>query len=203
MISLATLRTEIADAPSQTPPPLEPPETIGIGDGVQTIFFLRYRNVADGTLTVYFGADAPANTQPGPPVYTAQLASTWSHLDGIVTFAAAPVVGTLVAARYTASYFSDVDLQGYLDRAAARHSDDSDLLKQAHADVIGAMLSNTAALELIHHADYSRDRSQVVRALTELRKSFIAELTTSPQTGANVPYGGTVSMALRPYSDTR
>jgi hypothetical protein len=69
-VNVAQVRTAIADRPQLWPQAAEPPELLGIADGTQTIFTLRFENYIPGTLTIY-EATPPAAGSGAAPSWTA------------------------------------------------------------------------------------------------------------------------------------
>jgi hypothetical protein len=63
-VSVAQVRTQIADRPQYYPPAAASPEIIGYGDGASTIFSLTYENYIPGTLTLYTAAAPAAGAAP-------------------------------------------------------------------------------------------------------------------------------------------
>jgi hypothetical protein len=71
-VTLAQVRTQIADRPQIYPPPSALPEICGYGDGVATTFALGYENMIPGSLTVY---TAPIPAAGQAPTFTAMPAT--------------------------------------------------------------------------------------------------------------------------------
>ncbi|MGH7757479.1 MAG: hypothetical protein ACREM8_14505, partial [Vulcanimicrobiaceae bacterium] len=104
-VAITDVRTQISDQPRWWPAVAEPPDSIGVGDGVGKLFQLRYPNVQAGTLTIYFGV--PPASAPGSTTYTAQPSAGYTvSATGLITFTTAPAAGNLVATRYQATAFS-------------------------------------------------------------------------------------------------
>jgi hypothetical protein len=73
-ITVANVRTQISDRPQIWPPMAQPPETIGIGDGVTLIFSLRFENYIPNTLTVSLATPSTG----APPTWTALNAAAYT-----------------------------------------------------------------------------------------------------------------------------
>lgn len=80
-ISVANVRTQISDRPQIWPPMAQPPETIGIADGVNLIYSLRFENYIPNTLTVFM-AQPSTGTPP-----------TWTAVNGAAYTVGAPDPG--------------------------------------------------------------------------------------------------------------
>lgn len=91
MVTLDQVRTQISDRAQIWPAQSDPPELIGIGDGVATIFGLRFENSIPGSLTVY---TAPATTagSGAAPVWTA-VSTTPSVIVGTTSETAVAAAG--------------------------------------------------------------------------------------------------------------
>lgn len=193
-VSLAQIRTHVADRPQIWPPMASEPEIIGIGDGVATIFSLQFENYISGTLTVYQAtAPAPGQTTTFAAVSATQYTVGGSSSSGtaatnaIITFNAAPAAGTLIAARYQATAFSDADLQTYLDTATSLYADDGSVKSKVLYDLIPVILADQRRLEMLAEGDSKKDRAAYINGLLKLRDSLRADFANAPQPGADVP----------------
>lgn len=289
-VTVANIRTQIADRPQAYPPMAADPEIIGTADGVATQFSLQFENFIAGTLTVYqsqssgggpagqsitFTAINPTsstivgttsttavptpggyaitpvsmvNISPGvyllvdlPPnqeiVKVASVTgTTWtasftlSHTSGfaiagapvyivgapnalpaataatnqIVTFAAPPAAGTLIAARYQATAFSDADLATFLANAQVLYGgDDRTLRKATQFDIIDAILMDQRRLEMLGQGEYRRDPGAYIRALQSLKDELRKDIAGSPVYGSDIPALGVTSAPARRYQGIR
>ncbi len=210
-VTLAQVRTQIADRPQLWPNVGDPPELIGTGDGTSTIFSLRFENFIAGTLTIY---TAPAPVTGATTAWTAVSAtlytvggsgspSSTAATNAIITFATAPASGVLIGARYQSVAFSDADLSAYLSRAQAMYSDDISVLKRCTFDLIDIILLDQRRCEMISQGDYKRDPAMYVRTLSTLKESLRKDLAGGPQPGANIPQLLVGSSPARRYGPFR
>lgn len=195
-VTLSQIRTQIADRPQIYPPYNTDPELIGVADGVATIFSLQFENYIPGTLTVY---TAPAPSAGAQTTFTAISASQYvvgspgggvnatNATNAIITFVAAPAAGTLVAARYQATAFSDADLQVYLAQNQAKYSDDQSIKKGCQFDLIDAILMDQRRLEMLAQGDDRKDRSAYINGLLKIKEALRKDLSGDPTPGKSTP----------------
>ena len=185
-ISLTDVRAQISDTARWFPAVAEAPDIVGVGDGANVTFQLRFPNYVASTLVVSLGT-VPAQA-PGSTAFVTQNASTYNvSATGLLTFTTAPAVGLLVATRYQCTAFSDAMLASYLVRAQAVQGDDRLTLKQVQFDLIDVLLGNPELLMVIRQGDYSRDPGRVFSALSKLKDDLRKDLTGDPRPGRSVP----------------
>ncbi len=201
-VNLTDVRTQISDTPRWIPAVTEPPDAIGLGDGVQTVFQIRYPNFVPSTLVVSLGT--VPTTLPGSTSFATQPPSSYTlTASGIITFAAAPVAGSVVATRYQATAFSDAQLANYLARAQAIQSDDRLVLKQVQFDLIDVLLGNPELLMVIRQGDYAKDPGHVASALMKLKDDIRKDLTGDPRPGRAIPAMTIGTQTRTPYEPPR
>jgi hypothetical protein len=208
VVTLAQVRSQIADRPQIYPPASGDPEIIGFGDGTATIFGLSFENFISGTLTVFFGT-------PGAPGVAMTFAAVSSTLytvgtpspgaataatNQIITFAAPPATGTIVAARYQATAFSDTELQEYLTNAQLLYTDDRTVLKGVTFDLIDVILMDQRRLEMLAQGDYKRDAAAYAAGLIKLKESLRKDLTGDPLPGKSIPQIAFATNAANRYA---
>lgn len=196
-VTVEMVRTEIADRPIIWPPYVAEPEIIGNGYGEATIFGLQFENYIPNTLTIYVASAPVAGSAPSfvavnPSNYTVGAPSPGpdgtAATNAIITFTAAPASGSLIAARYQATAFSDTDLTTYLTNAqAANWPDDRTTLKAVLYDIIPAILADQRRCDVISQDNYRRDPSGFTTRLLLLRASLEKDLTGLPLPGMDVP----------------
>lgn len=197
-VTLAQVRTQIADRPQLFPPNAQPPDLIGTGDGNATIFSLRYENYIPGTLTIYT-ATPPTPGSGSGPTWTAVSPSNYivgssnpgpnqtGATNAIITFNTAPAAGMLIGSRYQVTAFSDADLSGYLSRAQALYTDDYLVLKRVQFDIIDVLLVDRERLLIVAQGDYREDPASYEAALHQIKESLRIDLEGGPQAGTNIP----------------
>lgn len=211
-VTVAQCRTQVSDRPQVWPPTAQPPELIGIGDGVATIFTLRYENFIPNTLTVYT-ATPPASGSAKKPTWVAVSATAYTvgapdpgpdataATNATITFAAAPAAGVMVGARCQVTAFSDTDLAAYLARAQALYQDDLSVLKRVQYDIIDVILMDYEKLVMLAQGDYRKDASAYANALHNLKAELRLDLEGGPVAGAAVPqiaFGASVARRYQP-----
>lgn len=216
-VTVAMVRSQIADRPQSFPPEGTDPEVLGIGDGSRTIFALSFENFIAGTLTV-FTALAPAAGVPA--IFTAALPQSYkigtpalnaagtapiatAATNQIVTFQTAPAYGTIVGARYQATAFSDADLAGYLSRALIQWPDDRLALKAVQFDLIDVILMDQRRLEMLSQGDFRSDKSAYIQGLRSQKATLGAELQGSITPGRSTPSLGVGVAGFRRYGSWR
>lgn len=178
------------------PPAAVEPEILGYGDGVATIFSLSFENFITGTLTVFI---APAPSAASPAVFVAQASNTYTigaptsagvqtaATNQVVTFNPAPIPGSIVAARYQATAFSDYDLQSYLSRAQMRYTTDETVLQAVQYALIDVILMDQRRMEMIGQGDFRRDRNAYMASLRALQAKLFRDLQGGPVQGSTSP----------------
>lgn len=198
-INVSNVRTQISDVPRWWPALSDPaPDTIGIGDGVRTIFGLRFQNFLESSLTISLGV--VPNPGPGSPTYTAQVPNTYTIANvNQISFNTPPPVGNIVGASYQATAFSDADLTLYLARAQLLQSDDRLTLKQVHFDLIDVIVADQDRMMLLKQGDYMRDANQWVASYLKLKEALRKDVTGDPQPGKSVPAFGVSTTRYNRY----
>lgn len=211
-VTLSQVRTQIADRPAMYPPNAVEPEILGYGDGVATIFALSFENFIPGTLTVFV---APMPTSATALAFVAQPASAYlvgAPLPGgaltaatnqVITFVTPPAAGSVIAARYQATAFSDSDLQGFLTRAQGKYADDATTLAAVQYAIIDVILMDQRRMEMIGQGDFRRDRGAYQQSLRALQVKLFKDLEGGPNIGrsnAAIAFGRQVT---HPYASGR
>jgi hypothetical protein len=287
-ITVANVRTQIADRPQIYPPNSASPEILGYGDGVTTQFALSFENFIPGTLTLFTAAPPAAGVAPvfaalsaAAPIavattvalavtpgvqtvtpaamtnistgkylridpglstqedvlVTAVTGTTFtavfaqSHVAGfsvigtpawwtggppsgtdntnatnqIVYILTAPAAGTLIAARYQATAFSDSDLTNYLNNASVLYgTDNRTLLKACQFDLIDVILADQRRLTILSEGSgYRNDPSAYASNLRNLKEGLRKDLTGDPLPGRDVPALAIGIAAARGYTPYR
>ena len=184
-VNVANLRVQIADVPRWFPAQSDPPDTIGISDGVNTIYGIRLPNFTASSLTVFFGTVPTSG--PGTPAYVAQAPNTYIVSGTQITLNVAPALGTIIATRYMATAFADADLANYLASAQSLVSDDRMILKQAQFDLIDVIVADAEKMLILKQGDYMRDPSKWVASYLQLKEALRKDLTGLPQPGSAIP----------------
>jgi hypothetical protein len=186
-INVANVRTQISDVPRWWPSLSDPaPDTIGIGDGVRTIFGLRFPNFIASSLTISLGV--VPSPGPGSPTYTAQASNLYTIVNvNQISFTTPPPVGNIVGSSYQATAFADADLTLYLARAQLLQSDDRLTLKQVHFDLIDVIVADQDRMMLLKQGDYMRDANQWVASYLKLKEALRKDVAGDPQPGKLIP----------------
>jgi hypothetical protein len=198
---VSDLRIQISDVPRQFPSNSDAPDTVGIADGVRTVFFTRFPNFVPASLVVLIGT--PPATPPGPPVYVAAASTSYALSGSQITFSAPPTAGGFVATQYQATYFSDAALNTYLTNAAALQTDFRSILKQAQFDLIDVILGDIDKWVALTEGDYKRDPAAVMNALIKLKGELRKDLTGDPRAGRDIPAFATGTNSFARYDVQR
>ncbi len=207
-ISVANVRTQISDVPRTFPPAPNPPNVLGVADGVNTLFFLKHPNFVPGTLIIYTGvlsAGIVTWTAVASSAYTVggtSTTGTTGPTQALITFNNPPAAGLNVGARYQAVAFSDADINGYITRSAT-YPDDRTTLKGVQYDMIDAILTDVDRLELLHFGDYQKDPRAVVQYLSKLKDQLANDVQGGITPGRLSPAYATAVRVVPPYQPRR
>lgn len=210
-VTIDQIRTKIADRPRVYPPSGAPPEVLGTGDGVRTLFFLSYENYIAGTLTVF---TAPAPTPGSKVIYTAVNPSNYTvgappnptqtaATNAMITFNVAPAAGVIVGAQYQATLFSDADITRLILQSAASYSDDSTISALVAYNAIDILLMDIERLKSIHYGDFATDPTGAARNLLDLKKQIREDLGGLPNPGQSNPQLAVAQRPARQYGFRR
>src|SRR5579859_3262477 len=112
-IAVSDVRNAVQDHPRSVGVPPESPRSIGVGDGVTTIFYLPVGKMQ------YYGSAALFDNAVGIPTSNYTISST-----GVVTFTTAPTTGHILTAQFQTCIWTDSELTGVLTRNQAKYTDD-------------------------------------------------------------------------------
>lgn len=212
-LSIAQLRSQIADRPQTWPPMVQPPELIGQSDGVATIFSLRFENFIPGTLTI-LTTPLPTSdvlaawTAISPSAYTVGAPDPGPDSTGatnaLITFNAAPAAGLLVGARYQVVAFSDAEISDLLTSALALYGGNDQLVRKAvQYDAIDRILMDQDRLTVLTEGTYKRDPQAFLNGLIKLKAALRTDLEGMPVAGTSVPTAAIAISTPRRYGPMR
>lgn len=194
-LAISDVRSQIRDLPRAIGVAPETPRVIGVGDGINTVFYLPLG------LAQYYSTLTPAQVFVNG--VAASLSTYTVASSGIVTFSAAPVSGAMITATYQVTAWTDTELTNVLARNVAQYGgvNDQTVLKGCTLDLIDQLLMNTELLAYIREDTYLRNPVAVVNALSKLKAQLMQELSKGPRPGQNIPWlqvGGFTSSAYTP-----
>ena len=190
-IAISDVRTAIQDKAKVIPPTSSPPEFLGAGDGATTSFFLRAQNAIlpsnGGAMIVSFGT-ITSGVMTYQQIAPNDATYPWTITGGswgtpVISFTTAPPVGKTVCCRYTATMFSDAEIQSYITRSAA-YATDRLTLMGVQADLIGAILMSDDKFRIYTMGDTKSDPTVIRAALTDQRNAIKSELMNPAVTAA-------------------
>jgi len=212
-VTLAQLRTQIADRPQMWPPMVQPPDLIGQADGVATIFSLRFENFIPGTLTIY---TTPKPTSDTPAAWTAVNPNSYAvgvpnpgpdstgATNALITFNAAPTSGLLVGSRSQVVAFSDTELTDLRTAAVARYGADDELVRKAvQFNAIDMILMDQERLTVLTESTYKRDPQAFLNGLIKLKAALRTDLEGMPVPGTTTPAAAIAISSPRRYGPMR
>lgn len=185
-LTVARVRTQIADLPKWNTSTSAPPEMLGYGDGTRTVYQLKFRRAVLASIDVEFATPPPAPTSL--MVYTSVVfnnaTNPWTaQLDANslpqVRFLNPPAQGKVIGGRYLVTRFTDAEIQSYID---ANDVLDTEVraLQAVQAAMIPADLSDPDRMLVKRIGDTAFDSSQYQRTQLALMAQLLNEIKTSP-----------------------
>ena len=149
-VTIAQVRAQIADQPVTCAPPGRYELIAAPTDGVQAVYPLAFSKARLDTLSLFLqgtsanAAPPPWTAVPSNDPYNAWVAETDASGMPHVRFLAAPAAGQVFGVRYTATIFSDSELQTYMGPENLK-STTTLTLAAIHLAIIPALLGNREA----------------------------------------------------------
>lgn len=212
-LTIGQIRSQIADRPQLLPPAAQPPDLLGQGDGVATIFSLRFENYIPNTLTIY---TSPAPTSDIPAAWVAVPSSDYvvgapdpgpdatGATNALITFNAPVASGYLVGSRCQAVAFSDAELADLLTDAVARYGANDQLVRKAvQFDAIDRILMDQGRLTVLTEGNYKTDPSAYTASLLKLKAALRIDLAGMPVPDSTKPTAAIAVSSGRRYEPYR
>ncbi len=205
-VALADVRFAIQDQPVSIGVGSESPRVLGIANGTTPLFYLpldRWQYVS-GSATLF------ATPSGGSPAGVASSGYTISQ-QGLVTFTTAPGAsgspiadGSVIAASFQATFFSDADLSNVLTRNAATYgANDGSVLRGCQIEIINLLISNPDKLAAFKKGEYEKNPGAVVKAMVDLKKSLQTEIEGGIRPGRSAPVLFAAGPRMRIYQPSR